>query len=195
MGLIDFGRSQKSVWFGRPLPLSSGCLVVAPHWGHTAHGCFWKGGGWCPLREPSGAAASVTTSGVQDAANTPGARVVSPLLPERSSYGGPVPPTMASCLSGSPGIFPCSPSRECHTSASSGSDLGSAPSSLLASLPVRDLPGTVSPSWLPPRGAGPIPLPFSRFSFPARLYGDFLASSKSEVFPSAFSRCSVRTVP
>ena len=51
-------------------------------------------------------------------------------------------------------------------------------------------------SQLPPRGAGPFPIPFCLFFFcPAQLHGDFLALLEVWSLPPAFSRRSVRVIP
>ena len=52
-------------------------------------------------------------------------------------------------------------------------------------------------SQLPPRGAGPIPIPFSLVIFfcPTQLCGDFLAPLEVCSLLPAFSRCPVRIIP
>ena len=111
--------------------------------------------------------------------------------PRSSCSRRPAPPSKGALPLRQPGVFRCSPGRGHHTPAPSGSPPAPTPvlpagSDLRAGLPVPEGP---------PRGGGPIPIPFSFFFFPAWLYGDFLGSWKSEVFPPAFSRCSVRIVP
>lgn len=167
VGLIDFGQS--AVWFDAWLPLSSGCLVKRP---------LTLGG--TQLVDASGRAGlhSGNLGGGSECGHlqspereAPPELVVSPCC-LRELLWCPVPPTTAPA-SRSPGFFRAPPAGS-HTSALR-LDL-EVPSSLLASLPVRDLPGTVFLRHAPPsqgRRSHSLPFPFSHFSFPARLYGDF----------------------
>lgn len=116
-------------------------------------------------------------SGTAVAANTPGARVVSPYCLREAPVVVLRSPARAPCLSGSQAAFCAPPAgdttpqplqalpRQPTAVLLAGSDLRSALFSPLVSLPLRDLPGTIPPSRLPPRAAGPIPIPFAFFFF------------------------------
>lgn len=135
-----------------------------------------------------------------------GARVVSPYCLREAPVVVLRSPARAPCLSGSQAAFCAPPAgdttpqplqalpRQPTAVLLAGSDLRSALFSPLVSLPLRDLPGTIPPSRLPPRAAGPIPIPFAFFFFLSCLviWG---FSCLLEVFLPAFSTCSVRIVP